>query len=105
MKWAAWTLWCATALPITAQGGISSVRVEAIPVGAPFLVDGRLYRSPQVFFWTAGSRHVLDVPPDPLEFAAETEYEFSGWAEKSATLAELARQPITLEGIALLNPA
>jgi uncharacterized protein (TIGR03437 family) len=86
MKWAAWTLWCAIALPITAQGVISSVRVEAIPVGAPFLVDGRLYRSPQVFFWTAGSRHVLDVPPDPLEFAAETEYEFSGWAEKSATL-------------------
>lgn len=85
MKWASWILW-GLALPAAAQGVISSVRVEAVPTGAPFLVDGRLYHSPQTFFWTAGSRHVLDVPADPLEFRNATEYQFAGWEEKTATL-------------------
>lgn len=91
MKWANWILW-SLALPVSAQGVISSVRVEAVPTGSPFFVDGQLYRSPQTFLWSAGTRHVLDVPPDPLEFRNDSEYEFAGWEEKTATLEMAGRR-------------
>lgn len=85
MKWASWILACLAA-PAAAQSVITSVRVESAPAGSPFYVDGILYNSPQTFLWVAGSRHVLDVPADPHEMLRETEYEFAGWEESTATL-------------------
>jgi uncharacterized protein (TIGR03437 family) len=91
MKWAGWILpWLA--IPMAAQGVISAVRVEAVPTGAPFVVDGQIYRSPQTFLWASGTRHVLDVPPDPQEKLNPTEYEFAGWEESTATLEMAGRR-------------
>ncbi len=78
--------------PLAAQGVVSSVRVEAIPAGALFFVDGQAYKSSQTFFWTAGSKHVLEAPPDPTALSQPVEYRFNEWRDSTGQLTASSRR-------------
>ena len=69
------------ALPLAAQPGVTTVRIQSSPAGAPFYVDGTRYVDSVTLPWVTGSRHTLDAVgvSNPMQFPIE--YAFVSWAE------------------------
>jgi uncharacterized protein (TIGR03437 family) len=66
-----------------------SVRVEARPAGAPFLVDGIRYTQAQAFVWQKGSRHVLSAETLPAVLTPSV-YKFIAWRDNADKIDSLA---------------
>lgn len=69
------------AITALGQQTVSSVRIQAQPVGAPFFVDGVWYTTPQTFLWVQGSPHYLSAQSPPVTPSQPTEYYFQTWSD------------------------
>lgn len=90
-----------------AAQSISGVQVSTSIPGAVFAVDGVEYSTAQVFFWPAGSKHILAFPEAPLPPSVlvpgggavqttpslDTVFSFNGWTENTGLLA-LGSNPV-----------
>lgn len=63
-----------------------SVRVEAVPAGAPFSVDGVRYTQGQAFIWQEGTRHVLAGEGPPSGQLPPSIYSFQTWTDSARQL-------------------
>ena len=72
-----------TAAPARAQNGVSAVRIQSAPAGAPFMVDGVWYVDSVTLPWVIGSRHTLTAAGPSLPMQLPVEYAFISWAESS----------------------
>ncbi len=79
-SWAAWAL-AGLSLPLAAQPGVTTVRIQSSPAGAPFYIDGTRYVDAVTLPWVTGSRHTLDAvsPSTPLQLPVE--YAFVSWGD------------------------
>ena len=81
---------------VWAQSSGSSIRVQTSLPGARFIVDGRVYDTPQVFFWPEGSKHSLQFPFSvdltgadmPFQFAdsGKARFGFTSWRTNGPSL-------------------